>query len=63
MQAFGSEQIGDELAYAAKIDPIEFRRMNISDDQWLTALNAAAAATVVAFELARRRRGTGREGG
>jgi nicotinate dehydrogenase subunit B len=44
ISAFGSEQIIDELAYAAKMDPVEFRRKNISDDVWLTALNAAASA-------------------
>ena len=42
--SFASEQFVDELAYAAGMDPIEFRRKNISDDRWLTALNAAASA-------------------
>jgi CO/xanthine dehydrogenase Mo-binding subunit len=42
--SFASEQLIDELAYAAGMDPIEFRRKNISDDRWLTALNAAASA-------------------
>jgi CO/xanthine dehydrogenase Mo-binding subunit len=27
--AFGAEQVIDELAYAAKMDPVEFRRLNI----------------------------------
>jgi nicotinate dehydrogenase subunit B len=44
ISAFATEQAIDELAYAAKIDPVEFRRMNIADDIWLTALNAAAMA-------------------
>ncbi len=39
--SFASEQFIDELAYAANLDPIEFRRRNISDDRWLTAMNAA----------------------
>ena len=42
ISAFATEQIIDELAYAAKMDPVEFRRKNISNDVWLTALNAAA---------------------
>jgi CO/xanthine dehydrogenase Mo-binding subunit len=42
--AFATEQAIDELAYAARIDPVEFRRQNISDDAWLMALNAAAIA-------------------
>jgi len=42
ISAFATEQAIDELAYAAKMDPVEFRRQNISDDIWLTALNAAA---------------------
>jgi len=42
ISAFATEQAIDELAYAAKMDPIEFRRQNISDDIWLTALDAAA---------------------
>jgi CO/xanthine dehydrogenase Mo-binding subunit len=42
--AFAVEQLIDELAYAAKMDPIAFRRQNITDDRWLTALNAAATA-------------------
>jgi CO/xanthine dehydrogenase Mo-binding subunit len=42
--SFASEQLIDELAYAAGMDPIEFRRKNISDDRWLTAMNAAVAA-------------------
>ncbi len=42
--AFASEQIIDELALAAKMDPLEFRRKNIGDARWLGVLNAAAAA-------------------
>ncbi len=42
--AFASEQLIDELAYAANMDSIEFRRKNISDDRWLTAMNAAVQA-------------------
>jgi CO/xanthine dehydrogenase Mo-binding subunit len=42
--AFASEQLIDELAYAANLDPLVFRRQNISDDRWLGVLNAAAQA-------------------
>jgi CO/xanthine dehydrogenase Mo-binding subunit len=42
--AFAAEQMIDELAYAARMDPVAFRRQNITDERWLTALNAAAQA-------------------
>ena len=42
--AFASEQTIDELAVAAKLDPLDFRRKNIGDQRWLGVLNAAAAA-------------------
>jgi CO/xanthine dehydrogenase Mo-binding subunit len=42
ISAFATEQAIDELAVMARMDPIAFRRMNIADDQWLTALDAAA---------------------
>lgn len=42
--AFASEQTIDELALAAQLDPLEFRRKNIGDHRWLGVLNAAAEA-------------------
>jgi CO/xanthine dehydrogenase Mo-binding subunit len=43
--AFAAEQMIDELAYEAKLDPLEFRRQNITDQQrYLGALNAVAQA-------------------
>jgi nicotinate dehydrogenase subunit B len=42
--AFASEQTIDELAYALKMDPFEFRRKNIGDKRWLGVLEAAANA-------------------
>ncbi len=42
--AFASEQTIDELAYALKMDPFEFRRRNIGDKRWLGVLEAAANA-------------------
>jgi CO/xanthine dehydrogenase Mo-binding subunit len=44
---FAVEQVIDELAYAAKMDPVEFRRRNVTSidtDRWLGVLNAAAQA-------------------
>jgi CO/xanthine dehydrogenase Mo-binding subunit len=47
---FASEQIVDELAYAAKMDPIAFRRLNIDGSTVLGArwLSVMAAATIAA---------------
>jgi CO/xanthine dehydrogenase Mo-binding subunit len=42
--AFASEQALDELAHVAGLDPLEFRRRNISDERWLAVLNAVATA-------------------
>jgi CO/xanthine dehydrogenase Mo-binding subunit len=46
---FASEQLIDELAYAANMDPIEFRRKNIDGTtvtgaRWLSVLDAATIA-------------------
>jgi CO/xanthine dehydrogenase Mo-binding subunit len=48
--AFASEQIVDELAYLAKKDPVEFRRMNLAttatdpQQRWRNVLEGAARA-------------------
>jgi nicotinate dehydrogenase subunit B len=42
--AFASEQAIDELASMAGIDPVEFRRRNISDRRWLDVLDRVAKA-------------------
>jgi CO/xanthine dehydrogenase Mo-binding subunit len=42
--SFASEQTIDELAHAAKMDPLEFRRMNMGDTRWRGVLDAAANA-------------------
>ncbi len=39
---FASEQMIDELAWAASIDPVAFRRKNIENFRWLAALEEAA---------------------
>lgn len=42
--SFASEQTMDELATAAKMDPLEFRLKNIVDPRWRDVLEAAAKA-------------------
>jgi nicotinate dehydrogenase subunit B len=66
--AFASEQLSDELAYVAKMDPVAFRTQNVSTtnrDRWLAVLNAAAQAAnwkprVAASNLSRETVVTGR---
>jgi CO/xanthine dehydrogenase Mo-binding subunit len=46
---FASEQLVDELAYAAKMDPIAFRRLNIDGSttlgaRWLSVMDAVTVA-------------------
>ncbi len=41
---FGSEQMIDELAHAAGIDPIAFRLQNLTDPRWITVIQTAAQA-------------------
>jgi nicotinate dehydrogenase subunit B len=41
---FSSEQTIDELAYAVKMDPLQFRRKNIGGQRWMGVLDAAAQA-------------------
>jgi CO/xanthine dehydrogenase Mo-binding subunit len=50
--SFASEQVIDELAHAAGMDALEFRRRNIAGERWLGVLNAAAAAANWAPRLA-----------
>jgi nicotinate dehydrogenase subunit B len=42
--SFASEQTIDDLAHAAKMDPLDFRRRNMGDTRWLGVLDAAAQA-------------------
>jgi nicotinate dehydrogenase subunit B len=42
---FASEQMVDELAWAAKLDPVAFRRKNIENYRWAAVLEAAASAS------------------
>jgi nicotinate dehydrogenase subunit B len=57
--AFAAEQMVDELAYAAGMDPVEFRRLNLTSDRWLGVLNAVAAAARWQPSVANARRQTG----
>jgi CO/xanthine dehydrogenase Mo-binding subunit len=54
--AFASEQAIDELAHMAGIDPIEFRRRNMSDPRWLAVLDAVATASTWAPSTRRDQR-------
>lgn len=42
--SFASEQTIDQLAYLLELDPVEFRRRNISDPRWMGVLDAVAKA-------------------
>jgi CO/xanthine dehydrogenase Mo-binding subunit len=42
--SFASEQTIDELAHAVHMDPVAFRRRNITDPRWLGVLDAVAQA-------------------
>jgi CO/xanthine dehydrogenase Mo-binding subunit len=43
--SFASEQAIDELAHQAKLDPVEFRRKNVTDPRWHGVLDAVLAAS------------------
>jgi nicotinate dehydrogenase subunit B len=57
--AFASEQALDELAYIARLDPLEFRRRNMSDPRWLGVLEAVAKAASWTPRVAASGRGRG----
>jgi len=62
---FALEGMMDELAYAARLDPYEFRKRNISHKRWLGVLKAATDAAkwtprVAASKLSAARIVTGR---
>jgi nicotinate dehydrogenase subunit B len=42
--SFASEQTIDELAHAVRMDPVAFRRRNMTDARWLGVLDAVAQA-------------------
>ena len=42
--SFASEQTIDELAHAVRMDPVAFRRRNMTDPRWLGILDAVAQA-------------------
>jgi CO/xanthine dehydrogenase Mo-binding subunit len=62
---FAQEGMMDELAYAARLDPYEFRKRNISHPRWLGVLKAATdsanwTSRVAASNLSNARIATGR---
>ena len=62
---FAQEGMMDELAFAARLDPYEFRKRNISHPRWLGVLKAAAGAAkwtprVAASNVSKGRVVTGR---
>ena len=62
---FAQEGMIDELAYLAKLDPLEFRKRNISNRRWIGVLEAAAKAAkwtprVAASNVSSARVATGR---
>jgi nicotinate dehydrogenase subunit B len=47
---FGTEVFADELAYAAKMDPIAFRRQNVRKTQLIGSVQAGAAQVTWSFQ-------------
>jgi CO/xanthine dehydrogenase Mo-binding subunit len=43
--SFASEQTIDELAHAVRMDPVQFRRGNITDRRWLGVMDAVVQAS------------------
>ena len=56
---FALEGLMDELAHAAKLDPYEFRRRNVSNPRWLGVLKAATDAAKWTPRVAASARSTG----
>jgi CO/xanthine dehydrogenase Mo-binding subunit len=57
---FASEQMIDELAYAAAMDPVAFRKQNIENYRWAGVLEAAANAAGWKSYRANSKAGKGR---
>jgi CO/xanthine dehydrogenase Mo-binding subunit len=57
---FASEQMIDELAHAAKLDPVAFRLKNITNKRWAGVLEAAAKAAKWKSYVANSKSATGR---
>lgn len=58
--SFASEQTVDELAHAVRMDPVAFRRRNMTDRRWLGVLDAVAQAAAWAPRVAHAAPSTGR---
>jgi CO/xanthine dehydrogenase Mo-binding subunit len=57
---FASEQIIDQLAYEAKLDPVAFRRQNLPDgSRWTGVMDAVSAAAKWQPRVAGSNRGSG----
>jgi CO/xanthine dehydrogenase Mo-binding subunit len=50
--SFASEQTIDELAHAVRMDPVAFRRRNMTDPRWLGVLDAVAQSAAWAPRVA-----------
>jgi nicotinate dehydrogenase subunit B len=50
--SFASEQTIDELAHAVRMDPVAFRRRNMTDPRWLGVLDAVAQSAGWAPQVA-----------
>jgi CO/xanthine dehydrogenase Mo-binding subunit len=57
--SWANEQMMDELAYAANMDPVDFRRRHVTDPRWLAVLDAAADAAGWQPRVANSARQTG----
>jgi nicotinate dehydrogenase subunit B len=58
--SFTGEQVMDDLAYLAHMDPYQFRRQNINGERWLSVLDAVAKASNWTPRRAASQQGTGR---
>jgi nicotinate dehydrogenase subunit B len=57
---FASEQIIDQLAFEAGMDPVAFRRQNLpSDSRWIGVMDAVSAAAKWQSKVAGSKRGNG----
>ena len=58
--SFASEQTIDELAHAVRMDPVAFRRRNMTDTRWIAVMDAVAQAAKWAPRVAHSATPSGR---